>query len=397
MTTHLPPQDPMEPDDALPGEAELSALYRQLPRSEPGPALDAAVRLAAAAAIASETQQSEQRLHAETSAATYAAPKNASDAVIPIGAARPRKAAPRWLIGLATAATLVLVAGVTWHMREMPNSASIGADGADYRAAIPAASTVVPAPRKGTPMAPAASSVVATQESLRAPVVHPTEPAKPRARTIDSSIVSNAIHKSPRAVAEKAVAMQSRVASMPPPLEEMSSSAPASPSHEAYTSGNSSTLQPEKKQTALVQPAPTNANTVAFSATTIARPAVPPTPSPPPATPAPAPAPAIADIPSDAAPVVMATPSPEPSIIIAGRSAPMPMPAPAPAPAFSSSVNQTDTAKRQSDTPAQELAKINALFAQHNDTEAQRRLLQFHRDHPTWGLDPSLRARLGEP
>ncbi|MBB6243193.1 hypothetical protein [Rhodanobacter sp. MP1X3] len=397
MTTHLPPQDPMEPDDALPGEAELSALYRQLLRNEPGPALDAAVRLAAAAAIASETQQSEQRLHAEASAATYAAPKNASDVVTPIGAARPRKAAPRWLIGLATAATLVLVAGVAWHMREMPNSASTAADGADYRAAIPAASTVVPAAREGTPMAPVASAVVAAQESLRTPVVHPTEPVKPRARTIDSSIVSNAIRKSPRAVAEKAIAMQSRVASMPPPFEEMSSSAPVSPSHEAYTSGNSSTLQPEKMQTALAQPAPTNANIVAFSATTIARPAAPPAPSPPPATPvpAPAPAPAIANIPSDAAPVVMATPSPEPSIIIAGRSAPMP--APAPAPAFSSSVNQTDTAKQPSDTPAQELAKINALFAQHNDTEAQRRLQQFHRDHPTWSLDSSLRARLGEP
>ena len=52
MTTQLPPQGPPEPDEKLPDEAELAALYRQLPQSEPSPALDAAVLRAAAQALA---------------------------------------------------------------------------------------------------------------------------------------------------------------------------------------------------------------------------------------------------------------------------------------------------------------------------------------------------------
>ena len=48
MTTPLPPNDPPSADEPLPGEAELAALYRELPRSEPSSALDAAVLRAAA-------------------------------------------------------------------------------------------------------------------------------------------------------------------------------------------------------------------------------------------------------------------------------------------------------------------------------------------------------------
>ena len=36
MTTPLPPTDPSSGDDKLPGEAELAALYRQLPENVPG-------------------------------------------------------------------------------------------------------------------------------------------------------------------------------------------------------------------------------------------------------------------------------------------------------------------------------------------------------------------------
>ncbi|HEV2680036.1 MAG TPA: hypothetical protein VGV14_06025, partial [Rhodanobacter sp.] len=56
MTTQLPPQGPSEPDEKLPGEAELATLYRQLPRNEPSPALDAAVLRAAAQALAADAQ-----------------------------------------------------------------------------------------------------------------------------------------------------------------------------------------------------------------------------------------------------------------------------------------------------------------------------------------------------
>lgn len=87
MTTPLPP-DPMHDDD-LPGEAELKASYARLPQSEPSPALDAAIRQAAAQALR----------------------ENAS----------PTRRRPRWPIALGTAATLVLAAGLAWRMREAPS------------------------------------------------------------------------------------------------------------------------------------------------------------------------------------------------------------------------------------------------------------------------------------
>ncbi|AND68310.1 hypothetical protein ATSB10_08560 [Dyella thiooxydans] len=88
MTTPLPP-DPTHDDD-LPGEAELRALYGRLPPSEPAPALDAAIRRAAAQAVDADT-----------------------------GLTHPRRR-PRWPIALGTAATVVLAAGLAWRMRETP-------------------------------------------------------------------------------------------------------------------------------------------------------------------------------------------------------------------------------------------------------------------------------------
>lgn len=52
MNTHRP-DDARSNDERLPGEDELDALYRKLPRKEPAPALDAAVLRAAAAAVRS--------------------------------------------------------------------------------------------------------------------------------------------------------------------------------------------------------------------------------------------------------------------------------------------------------------------------------------------------------
>ena len=88
MTTPLPPDHAH--DDDLPGEAELKALYSRLPSSEPGPALDAAIRQAAAQAVREVTAPARTRRR------------------------------PRWLIALGTAATVVLAAGLAWRMREMP-------------------------------------------------------------------------------------------------------------------------------------------------------------------------------------------------------------------------------------------------------------------------------------
>jgi hypothetical protein len=48
-------------------------------------------------------------------------------------------------------------------------------------------------------------------------------------------------------------------------------------------------------------------------------------------------------------------------------------------------------------TPAAELARIEQLFAQGDQREAQQRLLDFHRAHPQWPLPPELQAKLPKP
>ncbi|RDI97116.1 hypothetical protein DVT68_18740 [Dyella solisilvae] len=75
-------------DDAPPGEDELKALYRSLPHNEPSPALDQAVRRAAADAVRAPA----------------------------------RRRLPRWLPTAASAAVLVLVAGLGWRLLEQPGS-----------------------------------------------------------------------------------------------------------------------------------------------------------------------------------------------------------------------------------------------------------------------------------
>lgn len=80
---------PHTPDDErLPGEDELSSLYRKLPPIEPPAALDAAVRRAAA------------------------------EAVKPPAGLRRRT---RWPLALSSAAALVVAAGLAWRMGQMPS------------------------------------------------------------------------------------------------------------------------------------------------------------------------------------------------------------------------------------------------------------------------------------
>ena len=103
MTTQLPPQGPPEPDEKLLGEAELAALYRQLPQSEPSPALDAAVLRATAQALA-PGEASPALRGAERERHDRAHPKSNTSAPS-AGSGRRR---PRWPIALSSAATLVL-------------------------------------------------------------------------------------------------------------------------------------------------------------------------------------------------------------------------------------------------------------------------------------------------
>jgi hypothetical protein len=148
MTTRLPPQGPPEPDEKLPGEAELAKLYRQLPQNEPDPALDAAVLRAAAQALASDEEgpavphERGHRRHPKPHTSSPAQPSSAE------GSRRPRR-----LIALGSAATLVLAAGLAWHMRAWPPTGSAPAP-ADSAAPVQAAA---PAPRiapEGAPMPP---------------------------------------------------------------------------------------------------------------------------------------------------------------------------------------------------------------------------------------------------
>jgi Meckel syndrome type 1 protein len=123
MNTPLPPHDPRDPHDALPGEAELRARYRQLPAPEPSAALDDAVHRMAAAALAGAAPATSQRR-------------------------------ARWPLALATAATLMLAVGLGWQMREMPSAGHAPAAAAPSFAATDtgAAQTPASAPASAAPM-----------------------------------------------------------------------------------------------------------------------------------------------------------------------------------------------------------------------------------------------------
>lgn len=124
MTTPLPPTDPTAADDQLPGEAELAALYRQLPRSEPDPALDAAVLHAAAQALAAgEHPLAVERRRGPRERGDWVRPKGQPLPDLDAVGVVPRRRTPPWLLGLGSAASLVLVAGLAWHLRERPASA----------------------------------------------------------------------------------------------------------------------------------------------------------------------------------------------------------------------------------------------------------------------------------
>lgn len=167
MTNPLPPQDPHTPDEKLPGEADLAALYRQLPQNEPGPALDAAVLRAAAQALAPDEESAtapRERRKAARKLGDWTHPKNpapSTPAALPAAINRRR---PRWLIALGSAATLVLAAGLAWHMRGMPLPES----------AQPSTSGVAPAE-----VSAAAPALRAAPPGATMPSAEPTPPPEP--------------------------------------------------------------------------------------------------------------------------------------------------------------------------------------------------------------------------
>ncbi|WP_158884419.1 hypothetical protein [Rhodanobacter sp. L36] len=347
MNTPLPPDH----DDALPGEAELAALYRKLPKSEPGAALDAAVLRAAAKALASDGKNT----HAT------AMPRRNDDV-------RTRKAPPRWLIGLSSAATVVLVAGLAWRMREpslqsAPASSQVASTDAGNSSAAPAA------PVHAEPMAKKA--ITPSLPSAPAPVAEfaKREAATPK-QSFDESMASLDARKSRRALAPEkiapekdlAVAGRSFVVVAPPPVEEPSANAiPSKPAQQGLVADASKAAPP-----AILGKTNDTHRDKLFAYTT--------TPS---STPAPEPAPApeaeTVTAPSPAAPVAAVAP-----MVAAAPPAPIP-------------TSDAD------DTPAQQLDAIRALYSEHRDNEATPRLIEFHRAHPDWKLPTDLRARLPRP
>jgi Meckel syndrome type 1 protein len=207
MTTPLPP-DPMH-NDELPGEAELKASFARLPQSEPGPALDAAIRQAAAQALRENASSARRR--------------------------------PRWPIALGTAATLVLAAGLAWRMRESPSPsaaapspAAIAADAQRMReaavqdkAAEPAAATEPVPTMKATTSTPAGG---ATPKSLplrqmrRMPAALAPSASKRAATSPEASRTATAlpyIDRSMPAAANATEALKAPAPPAPPSLEEI--------------------------------------------------------------------------------------------------------------------------------------------------------------------------------
>lgn len=214
MTTPLPPQDPREPDEALPGEAELAALYRQLPQGEPGPALDAAVLRAAAQALETDATQPAvpvERRKAPREPGDWVHPKPV--AVTPAAwAISSRRLRPRWLVGLSSAAAIVLVVGLAWRMRESPRTES----------APVASGSVAPAQAEAT---------TAATNTPMPPAPLPAPPKQPPPRIIAAAPPVPMAARSRQAMTDKQAAPASRD-------EQLAGTAPRAPAGVTAQAGN---------------------------------------------------------------------------------------------------------------------------------------------------------------
>lgn len=335
MNTPLPPTDPPAADDKLPGEAELAALYRQLPQSEPGPALDAAVLHAAAQALtAAENPLAVERRRHPRERGDWVRPKDLPlrdiDSIGVAPHAR-RRRLPPWLLTLGSAASLVLVASVAWHMRGQPtagvpaSSANTESSPVSVNGSAAAAPTATPAPNRQ-----AASNVSAMA-------------AKPGASSL---LAATSMKVESDAMMARKVTPAARDA-MTHPASRKSQAKP-SPEHDDARSQ----LAAAADHAVAAPPPPLPVAEVSAQSV----------PPPPPAPPAP---------PSEAAPAPAAM-------------APMRLEVP--------SDGQTATPEQQ-----RELDDIRKLFAEHHDDEAQQRLENFHRSYPQWELAEDLRVHLRKP
>lgn len=207
MNTHDPDHDD------LPGDDELKALYRSLPRNEPSPALDAAIKRTAADAVRGQRQRT----------------------------------ASRWPVAMASCAVIVVAAGLGWRMMQQPSSvpqiptsdAVVTTSAPSNEPAAPALapSTVVADSPVAAPVAPApaarmAASVRPKQESIRSamkpklvaptvaieqPPVVATEPAPIIAMQEDRASYTSSAAPAPPAAPPASVAESTAAAYAPAP------------------------------------------------------------------------------------------------------------------------------------------------------------------------------------
>ncbi len=360
MTTRLPPQGPPEPDEKLPGEGELAALYRQLPKSEPSPALDAAVLRAAAQALAPD-EANPTVLGAERERGGETLPKSNISSLAASASAGGARRRPRWPIALGSAATLVLAAGLAWHMRELPSATSTPTE---MDSAAPAQATAAASLPRATP------PVAAMQSAEPAPS---SSPMKPPEQSSPEMVVAP-LRASTTSALRKAIADQA--------AERTSSKAKAAGESRQYAPAPMAA--PAPPSVALQETSSNSVEPASKMPVTRAAPA----PAAPPADETTAPQAAGVSATNAAT-----TPTPDEAAPVAPRvRARMPV---APTP-FTPAAGM-DTTSYASDTPAQELDKIRQLFALGHDDEAQQRLTAFHLAHPRWDLPLDLQAKLRKP
>lgn len=146
-------------------ESELARLYRRLPQSEPDAKLDAAVLALARAAV--EPQRVNALRHAKD-----------------------RHRRPLWLVGLSSAAGLVLAAGLAWQMRgafneTLPSSRSAAPPAASAERDVIPISAIVPepAPAPFPPPPPVVVAVPADEEAPKQPMAESARALPPPAKT----------------------------------------------------------------------------------------------------------------------------------------------------------------------------------------------------------------------
>lgn len=173
---------------------EIGALYRRLPRAEPSPELDKAVLAHAASALRSSGK-----------------PSRASS-----------RRRPRWLVGLGSAAGLVLAAGIAWQVGH-DDSARAPAPAAEQPAApvwIPVQPMAAPSPSLEPP--PTAESAAEVSAVTAAPP--PMKPSRAPAKAERAPSARAAAAPKPQ------VAEPAPPPSPPPPAPSAApSAAPAAP------------------------------------------------------------------------------------------------------------------------------------------------------------------------